>query len=261
MPNFPNFSVFQVWGLLIPVIYVAFNLLLRIINIWSRPTKKLSRSSDILAYIIVSQLVFIYFVVPGIMAWFNIGEVDLGEAKNDRIFGRSEFIEYYILIPMLWYQFWNFVFCCIFAEMRTVGNIIHHLSVFAIACLCLFPFIQYWSIFFFGIVEISSIPLNVMDFLKYMPEGKTRYPLIYDIHKAVFAFLFVGIRLIAWPYYFIKACYIDYELFHSFHPAIIIGFLSASALLTGLQIMWGLKIIEIFFVTMKNIFAGENKIE
>ena len=54
--------------------------------------------------------------------------------------------------------------------------IIHHTLVAILAYFGLHPYVHADAMFFFGVAELTNIPLTVMDVFKYLPSLKANYP-------------------------------------------------------------------------------------
>lgn len=129
--------------------------------------------------------------------------------------------------------------------------------------------------FFFGVAELTNVPLTLIDIFKYLPDLKKNYPAVNEGIRSIFAILFIILRLILWPVY----CYpfwvhslqlllIDQSPTNAItvffndvlkvtplasdtvcHSKFVVGFfLFANVLLTTLQYYWGVTIFGFLFV-------------
>ena len=138
--------------------------------------------------------------------------------------------------------------------------------------------------FFFGVAELTNIPLTIIDVFKYLPALKQNYPNLNEFFRSSFAILFIILRLILWPIY----CY---EFWIHSLQLVVVGlnnnntpntiasaintlltilnvtplashiqchslfvvcfFLFANVLLTLLQFYWGVTIFGFLFVSNK----------
>lgn len=129
---------------------------------------------------------------------------------------------------------------------------LHHFSAGFCGLFSFLPFIQFYSIFFGGIVELSNIPLTWIDVAKTVPSLKKAYPGMYSGARICFALLFVLLRNIMWPYFAGLMCRDVYILRDRVHPAGQIFLYFAAAALTGLQVNWG-------YVVMRNVLRAVKK--
>ena len=161
---------------------------------------------------------------------------------------------YLQVYPMISYQGWNFLLCVLSHEslnitsghdLFDVSMIVHHILAFAFSLNILNPFGHYFVIFYFGIIELTNIPLTVMDVFKYFKEWKEKYPVANQITRIVFALSFIFLRLIMWPIRSVEWWVGCAELLVSgkAHDALVVSFCLLSALaVTILQFIWGYKI-------------------
>ena len=238
---------FVIWGVGIPVLYFLLSGVLRCGN-WLPKTVRGSDGSDMMAYSIVACFCCFYVGVAGSMAWFNVCPgCDLEDITQDRMYGRSEFFERHLAAPLLTYQFWNFVFCVVVAEMRDATTLVHHVASGLCPYFSVHPFLQYYGVFFYGVPEVSSVPLTYITLSKCFPFLKTEYPNIYQLSKWSFGLLFVIIRLVMWTYvtvfYWIDS--VDLVRNGTPHSMFVVGYYwFANVVLTGMQYFWGYKIIQ-----------------
>ena len=161
--------------------------------------------------------------------------------------------------PMISYQGWNFILCVLSHrslgitsghDLFDVSMIIHHILAFMFSLNILHPFGHYFVIFYFGIIELTNIPLTVMDVFKYFKHWKEKYPLANQITRYVFAISFILLRLIIWPIRSVawwEGCIrllTSGEAHNNFK--VVFCFLSA-LIVTVLQFFWGTKIFSFLF--------------
>ena len=125
------------WGLLIPVSYILLRNYCRFLNIGSSITRGGSRLSDVLGFIFVEEICVTYLAFVGIMGFWRLySGWDYGNIFEERIFGKSQFVEDYFLIPMLAYQSWILLFAILHKEFRTVDSLIHHVCAIGVTLCC-----------------------------------------------------------------------------------------------------------------------------
>lgn len=125
------------------------------------------------------------------------------------------------------------------------------------------PWCLYYCIFFFAIVEVSSVPLCAVDLYRQLPI-LLKLPLhsaINEVCRVVFALSFLVVRCLFFP------CLMAFRLWPDMASAYIAGdvrvsmpvfvwMMFASIFLTGLQLFWGYKIVK---VVAKGNLKGRDK--
>jgi hypothetical protein len=240
------------WFIGIPLFYFSLVGIFRFFNLWNFKTRRGSCASDIMAFQIVAGLCVTYLSCAGVIGRFELFGVDAyQQLVNDPWWGRSLYVENHLLFPMICYQFWNLILCIFCKDLNDPAMIGHHAVTGFLAYFMLAPYAQYQTFFFSGIVEISNLPLTLMDIFKYFPELANAYPTINSLSRNSFGILFIILRLLIWPvlsYSFVKGS-IELILNRKSHSNFVIGFFVFSNLfLTGLQFYWGSKILHILLV-------------
>jgi TLC domain len=119
-----------------------------------------------------------------------------GIPVEETIMGYNAFV--YISAAQIGYQLWSIpIGICLIHE--SIPMIIHHITV--IACASMSGFLhygfRYYTPFFYGIVEISSIPLAIMNAFKDHPKTLQQYyPRTNAMIRYTFAALFLYIRIV-----------------------------------------------------------------
>jgi len=72
----------------------------------------------------------------------------------------------------------------------------HHVVTAVLLCVCLHPFANSRSFMFFGLTELSSIPLNVVYLLRRFPALKSAYPMVELAAKLCFSLAFLALRVV-----------------------------------------------------------------
>ena len=232
-----NTSVIFTWLFGIPLLFFV---ILRSTNLFMK------ENTDFISYDFTCLLIIIYLVVAGIIAWFELFGVDITEAKTNPFFGRSSYVIDHLISPLAAYQFWNLIFCLLYKEMRTLQILAHHAFAFILSLCGLDSFLHYWAIFFFGITEISSIPLTVMSIMNHLYGTKKKKYSVYRFCRVAFAVTFLYVRVLIWPFYYLHCIYqaFQYYIDGTLYPIYFYIFASSSTSLTILQLIWGSKIIK-----------------
>lgn len=110
------------------------------------------------------------------------------------------FDEFYLMPAMqLGYQVWS-IPIGIFYVNESKQMILHHFGVvFAGACGAFSHFgFRYWLPFFFGVFELSSVPLAIMNTFQDHPDVAAKYPLLNHASRVSFVVSFLYIRVWKW---------------------------------------------------------------
>ena len=83
---------------------------------------------------------------------------------------------------MIFYQGWNLLLCFYCADLRDMAMIIHHALVTVLAYTGLYPYVHSDAMFFFGVAELTNVPLTIIDIFKYLPELKAEFPKVMHLH-------------------------------------------------------------------------------
>ena len=249
---------FIAWAIGIPTLHLCATLGLRVAGLFPERSKKGCRGSDIVAFSIVASLLVTYVTIAGTVGFFNLGNV-VDNANNlfvDKFYAQSYYVENFLVYPMFSYQVWNLVCCLILADFRTPDAIGHHIVTGCLGYFGIAPFAQYYALFYFGVAEVSSIPLTLLDIFKFLPDVARKYPALQNSVKATFAVTFFIVRIFVWPF-------VSYELFFgcvdlfqkgTAHSNFVVGFfLFANMFLTFLQFYWGV------LISRKALGGGKSK--
>lgn len=129
-------------------------------------------------------------------------------------------------------------------DLRTWDTVLHHFAVCTVCAFTLYPrpFGTFYSPFYSGLQEMSSVPLGVVNIFKQFPSLQQRYSSIYLAARFLFAILFVAVRLVVWmwvAWYFWRDLYLLYtnDQVRDWLPIIVCY--SLNAFITFLQLLWG----------------------
>lgn len=245
--DFSN-PVLTAWTVGIPLFHLVVVLSFRFLGVLPNRAKKGCRESDIVAFCLVAAVVVTFCAAIGCIGIYDV--FDVIDNKNifvDKFYSESTFVTNYLVIPMLVYQIWNLTVTIILSDLRTPDAIGHHIVTGLLAYFGLWPYGQYYALFYFGVAELTSIPLNLVDIFKYLPQLAETYPTVNSFAKGSFIIGFFVIRIIIWPV-------VSYELFFgcldlimnkTAHSNFVVGFfLFANTFLTFLQFYWGFLIAK-----------------
>jgi len=134
----------------------------------------------------------------------------------------------------------------------------HHLVTFALMGLCLHPFAHSYVGIFFGLTELSTIPLNVLDTFKQFKELRQTYPLCDVLSKVSFtlSFLVLRVGLTVPVSYAFQRDLLELLTSGAAHsrPAVIFTSI-ANLFVVGLQLFWA----TLIFKGLRKMLAGGKK--
>jgi TLC domain len=202
-----------------------------------------------------------YLAGAGLVLWFSEEAVAL---QKNPFYGYSQNVVDHLIAPMISYQGWNFILCLFVPELRDVAMLGHHFVTLSLAYFGLHPYLHYFGLYYFGVAELTNVPLTLVDVFKYLGEEpkkkelkkkdpdnyKDEYHTINEVSRVSFAVSFIGLRLIAWPVISLSFWNDSYQLLSGgkAHSNFVVGyFLFANLFLTGLQFFWGSKIFGFLF--------------
>lgn len=108
---------------------------------------------------------------------------------------------------------------------------------------------RYHTVFFFGLIEISSVPLAVMNFCKNNKDLAQEYcPTVRDIIRPIFAAMFLTTRVLMWTPNMRDVLRSAMMLLWTspswFTSIVLFLFILSASFLTFLQFFWGYKIVK-----------------
>jgi hypothetical protein len=114
--------------------------------------------ADIVAFNVVSVYFAIYTSMVGLRAWFDGRAAAIGLTTWDRLYSHSPACER-LCTMIAGYEFFNLLSVLAIPEYGSFSFISHHAITCLLGILGLYPYLHYYSIFFFGVASFSSIPL------------------------------------------------------------------------------------------------------
>jgi hypothetical protein len=181
----------------------------------------------------------------GAISWFELGnEWNRKHLAHDTFYVTTDFVNTHLCIPMIIYQLWNVVICILLNDLRDPIMIAHHLVTAYLAYTATI-FGHYYACFFFGLTEITNIPLTIMDIFDHFPYLNTKYSYINNISRISFAIMFYTVRIFMWiqtMYNYWRDSYIVITSGRAHSIPILLLNIISSAFLTVLQLLWAYKI-------------------
>lgn len=165
---------FQAWFVAVPLLFVALSQTFKALNLWNFPCRRGTRASEIMAFMIVAGLCVTWLGIAGVIGFYGLFGVDCeGDFKRTAVegtdpyfYGRSDFVENHMIYPMISYQGWNLLYTLINPDQFSFSMVGHHGVTGLLAYFGLRPYLQYYGLFFFGIAELTNIPLTFVDTFK-----------------------------------------------------------------------------------------------
>ena len=196
------------------------------------------------SYQLTNLLVNLTLGVLGI--YFELSGSHTDHSVVHKIGGYPE-IRYFALIQ-IGYQLWALP-VGIFFVGETTSMIVHHVAVICVASTSAFLScgFRYFTPFFYGVIEISSVPLSVMNAFKNNPEWIKAYPVMYSQVRLLFGLTFLLVRVVFWtPFYwdFITLAMMLLRSSEGSTKVILALFNLSSMVLSALQYFWASKIIS-----------------
>mmetsp|Transcript_19709 Transcript_19709/g.32341 ORF Transcript_19709/g.32341 Transcript_19709/m.32341 type:complete len:286 (+) Transcript_19709:134-991(+) len=233
------------WILSIAGVITIFHLvLLQMVKVW-QGSKEATPSVWKASYQITNLLVNLTLGCVGI--YYQIFKIKSDETILDRIVGHDHMMLF--SAGQIGYQMWALPIGLFFVS-ETKSMIIHHVAVICVGSVtasisCGF---RYFTPFFYGVIEISSVPLSVMNSFKNNPDWIKKYPGAYKNVRLVFGITFLLVRVVLWtPIYWNFFSLVSMLLYSSdiISTQIILSiFILASLVLTILQYFWASKIVK-----------------
>jgi hypothetical protein len=181
-----------------------------------------------------------YWVLPSLPA-YNASNVD-------KILGNEEEL-YLVSALQLGYQLWA-IPVGIFYVHESPEMVLHHLAVVVSTSMTGFLSIgfRWYSPFFYGIMELSSVPLSVMNSFKDNPKWIEKYPAAYGMSRNIFALSFLVIRVLMcarrWPVFLRDNFIVMYTKEWGVYKVYMFVQWSLASFLAYLQLFWGSLIIK-----------------
>ena len=156
---------------------------------------------------------------------------------------------YFLCAFQFSYQLWA-IPVGIFLVDETTQMILHHIAVVFVSFMTCFLTngFRYWTPFFFGMLEASSLPLAFMNMMKDSPDLIQKYPHTYFAVRLTFALSFLMVRIIMFlprKLVFLRDHFLLFSssgnLWYQIYMSIV--FVS-SAFLMLLQIFWARLIVQ-----------------
>jgi len=164
------------------------------------------------------------------------------------------------------YQLWALPMGALFVD-ESPAMLVHHVAVICVASTSAFLKcgFRYYTPYFYGLIEISSVPLSVMNSFKNNKKWIEKFPRMYSAVRLMFAVSFLLVRVILWtPFYLdylITVCMLVFSGGSTVARIILSMFIVASLLLTVMQYWWASRILKSIFPARQGAIKGPPKQE
>jgi hypothetical protein len=189
----------------------------------------------------------ISFIAATVLGWSSLPPLSLTSTVQDTVAGHEDYIVFSAV--QIGYQLWAIPLGLYYVQ-ESWPMLCHHVTV--VVCASMSGFLthgfRYWTPFFYGLVELSSVPLAVMNCCKDHAILVQRYPTFYGRVRLAFALSFLYIRVVLFvprQYYFLR----DHYLLFSSSPirlyqAYMATVWTSSFFLLNLQLYWASLIVQ-----------------
>ena len=217
---------------------------------------KCATMPGLVAHQLVILVPFTYAAFHGLVAFFSDAEMQqLAHANASERLYNVVTIGWHLTRFMAGFQLYDLTVTALEKEVCKTEHLLHHSFALATALVAAAnggPWCTYYSVFFFAVVEVSSVPLVAVDLYRGLP-SLLKDPLhnaINEVCRIVFALSFLFVRCVCFPLLMILQLWPDlYAVYVSSDVRVSAGAFSwlafASIVLTGLQLFWGYKIVRV----------------
>jgi len=193
------------------------------------------------AHQVIVLPLMINLVLHGTAEWFFSNEKQHDSTAEQRIVQGSCFSDLIVGIMV-----WDIPVTLLTPQLRNLPMMLHHVAMLVTASLSLGVWSDgkglfgYYAPFFFGISEISTLPLVVMDLMTYKGLASPAWL------GPLFAFLFLTVRAIYFPYVSVTRVLPDIKEVTSkgIYPKALHAMAVLNVLFTLLQLYWGALVVQ-----------------
>lgn len=142
---------------------------------------------------------FAYLSIMGMRLWPQVTGM-VADSAHARMFFQVDAMQFYAP-TMLGLQVFDLSTTIILPGMRKPDAIAHHaVSLYLAYQLTSNGFLHYWEPFYFGLLELSSVPLCFVDFFRAFPALSKRFDAVNEVVRLSFAATFIPVRCLYMPY-------------------------------------------------------------
>lgn len=209
-------------------------------------SNELARQPHVAAHFPVSLVAFAVLAMLGTHTWLYDDQL----ATLDRLHGTSAKA---ITISrfMVAFQYYELFAIVCDRSLAGPGGImaLHHAVVIVLGSLVVTQqYMHYYAIFFFGVPELSSLPLTLVDLFKSFKHLRDANDMLNGVVRNLFALIFIPVRVFWFPLVsleFWKDSLTEAQDPNSRHnPVMVLGVCGANIFMTALQLYWGSLIVR-----------------
>ena len=184
-----------------------------------------------------------YVSYYGINTWYFSEHFQSSRTAEERLFGPVSENVRKIGEVQIAFQAWDFVISLFNSELNSVEMLLHH-AMTGLLCywMLTIPYMAWYGVYFMGVCETSSLPLSVVDFMRFFPDYKEKYPLMNMINSLSFGAFFVWFRIIKWIQFSAGAWRDSLHVLKMkklpVPRSVVVGVLVLNVFFTALQVVW-----------------------
>mmetsp|Transcript_5982 Transcript_5982/g.18397 ORF Transcript_5982/g.18397 Transcript_5982/m.18397 type:complete len:283 (-) Transcript_5982:499-1347(-) len=210
----------------------------------------MSEDVGVAAHQLTIAVPFAYAAYHGARLWFfDEAFAAMGTSAHGRLYAASEDC-FSLTRFMFGMQVFDLMVTFIVPSMRKLEHLVHHgLTLATALCGLSGPYLMYQAGFFFGLVEISSVPLVFVDLFRKYPALHEKSKIgdaLNEFVRLSFAVTFLLIRCVMWP---VVVMQLVLDLISVYRAGQLQGgfqmmiFGCTCSVLTFLQLYWGYKVV------------------
>lgn len=212
---------------------------------------KLSQEAGLVAHQLCVLIAFVYAAYHGVRLTLYDEAISAMAAGTyvDRLYRFHPFT-WVMTRFFLGFQMYDLCATALVPSLRKAEHIFHHVFSLLTACAGTSgPLLMYYCPFFFGVVELSSVPLALVDLLRIIDPAKgTVLGAVNEFVRIAFALSFLPLRCYMFPRFVFT---VNSDLYAAHlsddvrNPIALGWFALSSSVLCALQLFWGFKIVRI----------------
>ena len=206
------------------------------------------------AHQVCAFIPFCYAAYHGSLLWLFDEEIALAHAGTftDRLYAKTE-SGWLLCRFMIGFQLYDLLSTALEPSLRKAEHLAHHTATMLTALSAATaggPFFGFYAAFFFGFVEVSSVPLAFVDLFRQIPALAKQFSMCNELVRTSFAVSFLIIRVGCFPWLMLTRWWPDLLAAYNADDircpqAAYCWMFFSSAFLTFLQLFWGFKIIRV----------------
>jgi hypothetical protein len=238
---------------------VLWAVIAKIIPSWN---KEFEKDPGFAAHQVVCMPALVFLGFFGAYGWFE--HFAISESTQQQRMTDVDIDGQFCARVMYAFQVWDLIVCTAVKSLCVPLMLLHHVTVIAVTGLLVhYQKYMYYSCFFFGFIETSSVPLVIVDMFHPNHFGDLGKPdaefgQLNEVSRIVFAVLYLLIRFFYWPFVMFNLLS---DLWGGLAPdaqgappaSTIWTTILVSIFLTGLQMYWAVLILK----QVVKLFTGE----